>query len=350
MTRVVTNETGTEDYWSIWLAYARNKRAMTYAVGETWQGSDPTDTRQVQWGREFRYDGARRRYLNAVLDPDDLEQQPPAVTRASSTWSDYDGDEVLGDFTVTGSPPTVTNVQSFEPGVGKFSWSGGAPDPTSRQYYHTDMIGTTRFMSNSAGSQVDPAVYTAFGERVCSLPGGNCQGVPNHRYGYAGPHGYQAHDEFPFLHVGARGYARATGRFLQRDPMGIGGGFNVYEYVGSDPTGNVDPAGLVPNSDPLWGRPLWPMDQVHPGGGRLGRRSELARLRDCYRTDAAARLRRLELYGGRHSWLDDPKTVKKVQLPIKIVGTCATWLAPPCKGCKVVAPTNLHSRMGTGGN
>jgi len=97
------------------------------------------------------------------------------------------------------------------------------------------MIGTTRFMNNSAGSQVDPAVYTAFGERISGT---------NHRYGYVGAYGYQSHDDFPFLHVGHRYYDPATGRFLQRDPIGIGGGLNVYAYVSSRPTLRVDPAGL----------------------------------------------------------------------------------------------------------
>jgi hypothetical protein len=88
------------------------------------------------------------------------------------------------------------------------------------------------------------------------------------RYGYAGGWGYETHDidsngagngtpdntlnappavGFPFMHVGARYYDPATGRFLQRDPIGIRGGLNVYAYVRSNPMSHVDPSGL------LWG-------------------------------------------------------------------------------------------------
>jgi len=86
-------------------------------------------------------------------------------------------------------------------------------------------------------------VYTAFGEQVVNT---FADGASN-RYGYVGAYGYQAHDsaEMPFLHVGARYYDPASGRFLQRDPIGIIGGSNVYAYVRSKPTISIDPSGLI---------------------------------------------------------------------------------------------------------
>jgi uncharacterized protein RhaS with RHS repeats len=43
--------------------------------------------------------------------------------------------------------------------------------------------------------------------------------------------------------VGWRYYDPASGRFLQRDPIGIRGGLNVYEYVDSNPLTSIDPSG-----------------------------------------------------------------------------------------------------------
>jgi uncharacterized protein RhaS with RHS repeats len=48
----------------------------------------------------------------------------------------------------------------------------------------------------------------------------------------------------PFLHVGHRYYDPASGRFLQRDPIGIRGGPNVFEYTRGTPTFRIDPHGL----------------------------------------------------------------------------------------------------------
>jgi RHS repeat-associated protein len=105
-------------------------------------------------------------------------------------------------------------------------------------------------MTDGNGVIGEEATYTAFGEKVCSLPGGDCTNTTDHRYGYAGAYGYQStiNDttgvaDFPFLHVGVRYYDPASGRFLQRDPIGIPGGLNVYEYVGNSPADSVDPTG-----------------------------------------------------------------------------------------------------------
>jgi hypothetical protein len=51
--------------------------------------------------------------------------------------------------------------------------------------------------------------------------------------------------------MGARYYDADTSRFLTRDPIGYGGGMNVYAYCGDDPINNADPTGLA---DGYWGQ------------------------------------------------------------------------------------------------
>ncbi len=90
-------------------------------------------------------------------------------------------------------------------------------------------------MTDGGGSIASSMTFTAYGESVS----GTAQ-----RYGYAGAHGCQAGPEVPFQHLGHRYYDPSIGRFLQRDPIGIAGGLNVYAYAHARPTQFVDPLGL----------------------------------------------------------------------------------------------------------
>jgi RHS repeat-associated protein len=207
---------------------------MTHVLGETLgSAGDPQALcpyQTVTFAREFRYDTGRARYLNRELDPVTLGGTGLYIT-LSETWSDYDGDEIYGDFTVD-TMGADTDVRSFEPGLGTVDpWEEEGADSTT--YVHSDHLGTLREASGDAGASL--RVFTAFGEPITSQAD---------RYGYVGAWGYQSNDGFPYQHVGARYYAPSTGRFVQRDPIGIVGGTNAYVYVASLPTALVDPKGL----------------------------------------------------------------------------------------------------------
>jgi RHS repeat-associated protein len=66
-------------------------------------------------------------------------------------------------------------------------------------------------------------------------------------------------------HVGARWYDPAIGRFVQRDPIGIEGGMNVYAYCEGEPVTAVDPSGLIQGQD-RGGAMADPRDRRPPNG------------------------------------------------------------------------------------
>ena len=203
---------------------------------------------------EYRYDGGRQRYLvrerNPHPDDPELPEDPNTNPRwtiiGTGQWRDYQGDDVYNDYTVD-QAGTVTNGTGHLPGIG-FDDPSLADSPA---YYGSDLIGTTRRVvdSSTGGTGVSPVIHrtvlTAFGEPISSTGSGNT------RYGYAGAFGYEAPEasfdpltELGWLHVGERYYDPAVGRFMQRDPIGIRGGSNVYEYVRSSPVHAIDPDGL----------------------------------------------------------------------------------------------------------
>jgi RHS repeat-associated protein len=240
VTWIVTRQGTTNNYSATRFGYGKNDRTLTHAVGETWTW-DQNETHcpesyAITWAREFRYDGARARYLNRELSITGLMLTPPQFNAISDSWTDYDGDAAYGDYTVSGS--TVTSVRSYEPGIGIGHWGTSPPSqPTgsSTDYFVTDHLGTTRGMTLPNAAPADAVTFTAFGQKLSG---------ENHRFGYAGEFGYQAHSDLPYSHVGARYYDPASGRFLQRDPIGINGGPNVYAYVDSKPASYIDPTGL----------------------------------------------------------------------------------------------------------
>jgi RHS repeat-associated protein len=252
-TWIVTKQSGSDDYTATRFGYARNGETVTVVLGETWtwdgqSGCETSQTYDITFAREFRYDSGRARYLDRQLDTDDL---PAGIyTPTTTTWSDYDGDEIYGVYTVspTGS---VTNVRSFHPGHGTIDpWTDEGDGATS--YFHSDHLGTLREATGAAGNSL--RVFTAFGEPVTTQGDG---------YGYIGAWGYQAQAEFPYHHVGARSYDAGSGRFLQRDPIGFGAGPNVYVYLGGSPSVAVDPTGTISMGNDLnW--PARPMPRPKP--------------------------------------------------------------------------------------
>ena len=88
------------------LKYAQNAGVVTFALGEKWNwdgiqehNPDP-QSYQVTFAREFRYDGARARYLNRKVT------MSPTYTQGEAMWTDYDGDERYEDFDLDTSRAT----------------------------------------------------------------------------------------------------------------------------------------------------------------------------------------------------------------------------------------------------
>ena len=159
-----------------------------------------------------------------------------------------------GDFDVTldgQNNPVETEQMRYLEGFGLPAQQTVSTGAT--QYLHGDLIRSTMLTTGQGGTAVSAVSYTAFGEVIGT--------APDTRYQYAGGWGYETAGfgddpgllvlegatgttPITLMHVGHRWYDPSIGRFIQRDPIGIAGGLNVYAYVDAEPLSAIDPDGL----------------------------------------------------------------------------------------------------------
>ena len=124
--------------------------------------------------------------------------------------------------------------------------------PTTAVYYiYPDHLDTPRVITRAADNAIvwrwdmaDPFGMNA----PLDNPGGLGKFLYNHRF----PGQY--YDRESGLHYNYfRDYDPQTGRYVQSDPIGLGGGINTYNYVGGNPVGNTDSRGLLVDTTGTYG-------------------------------------------------------------------------------------------------
>ena len=103
-------------------------------------------------------------------------------------------------------------------------------------YTHVDHLGSVQLLTDSAGGVVWSADYKPFGEvNIISAVVENNLRFPGQYYdGESGLH----YNYF-------RDYDPGIGRYVESDPIGLGGGLNTYVYVANSPYVFIDQSGLI---------------------------------------------------------------------------------------------------------
>ena len=105
----------------------------------------------------------------------------------------------------------------------------------------SDALGCVRLVTDSSGDVVFRRDYGAWGE---TLPGGFDNVPGGMPYCFVGGLGVRTDADTGMHYMRQRWYDPLLQRFISRDPIGLEGGKNLYEYCGGNPIRFNDPMGL----------------------------------------------------------------------------------------------------------
>ncbi|HEX7986075.1 MAG TPA: RHS repeat-associated core domain-containing protein, partial [Duganella sp.] len=150
--------------------------------------------------------------------------------------------QLMGEYDSSGTPiEEIIYLGNISIAIFK-NGKSGEPTNSGVYYIHNDQINTPRLITNSADNHIvwrwdlaDP-----FG---ASSPDDMSQERSRFSYNLRFP-GQYYDKEINLHHNYYRDYDAQTGRFIQSDPIGLGGGLNTYDYVQGNPISFTDPFGL----------------------------------------------------------------------------------------------------------
>jgi RHS repeat-associated protein len=225
--------------------FSGNVRTNTYQVSQSGSSTSYTydsngnltgdGTRTFEWDAEnrllaveagthrseFTYDGRGRRVRI-------VEKVSGSTT--SDHWFLWCGNEMCEERDAAGS--TVT----------KRFFGQGVQIGSTNYFYTMDHLGSIREMTDGSAAIQARYDYDPYGRQT------KLSGSLDADFGFTG---HYEHAPTGLALTKYRAYDPSLGRWLNEDPIGLGGGPNRYVYVSNNPTQNLDPYGLdaVKNPD-----------------------------------------------------------------------------------------------------
>ena len=310
-------------------ANADNQLAIT---GINFDGSGNPTTYQnatFSFDPEDRLTGMNSPAFSAAYDGDGLRATKTAG--GTTTYFLYDGDSPVAEETYSGTSATFSALNGWTAD----GWRARYVNNESQAYdFLYDPQGNLVQRQTVGGysasvAAVDETFYEGYGalrQDYDVLRGG---GTPPHKdpVGFGGQFGYYTDTETGLLCLTHRYCDPGTGKFINRDPIGYGGGANLYAFCGGNPVNESDPSGdapedAKPGSNPFVSEDIQDVEQAIAEGleARAEREAE-------EKQGSLGRSLELQSYL-RSSRFSDPKNAPTFRYSFKYVanGRINTWL------------------------
>jgi RHS repeat-associated protein len=255
-------------------------RQSPLVVSPSNPSSPSSGSGQAQTVATYRYDPFGRRVRKTVSIPNTtITPQNPIAQQAGTTFFGFASEGMIaefkdnGDFKVSyaytpalasGSHATwQTNpLYKREPSPSGGGQGGGSSGTDNLHAFHTDHLGTTQALTAITATQSSSspptantsvigkvtwrASYESFGEAFVDQTITNAANLSS---GSATENNHRFPGQFYDQETGLaqnyfRDYENVIGRYVQGDPLGLGGGINTYAYAMAFPMYGADPTGL----------------------------------------------------------------------------------------------------------
>ncbi|EER62092.1 YD repeat protein [Acidovorax delafieldii 2AN] len=217
-------------------------------IGKASASADPGNVQAVS----YRYNALGQR----VIKSDARLSTTSPLTQQTVYDEDGIGSTVLGQYSNRRSATSTAPAGETDTTEIIYLPTASGPMPIAAQIngrlyaIDADHLNTPRRMTNQQGQVVWQWLITGFGEvQPTTAAAGYKHDGQGTAYGEAVAFdlrypGQQWDAETKLAYNLHRYYDAATGRYIQADPIGLGGGWNRFGYVGGNPLSFVDPVGL----------------------------------------------------------------------------------------------------------
>ena len=195
---------------------------LTYdANGSLVTVTDPAGVTQLTWDARGRLSAVNTPEGAASFGYDALGRRMERRIGDAATGFLHDGLDVIQELSATAVPylRTLTLDEPLVRGTDEF--------------YLTDALGSVVALTSPTGLPTAAYTYEPFGRTTTD-------GESSNPVQFTG----REQDATGFYYYRARYYHPALQRFVKEDPIGLGGGSNVYVYADNRPVDHVDPLGL----------------------------------------------------------------------------------------------------------